>query len=118
MEEAEKLCERLVVINQGQILASGAPRDLVAARVSRFVLEVRDAGDLPLRATGNGVSAITRNNAHFYFAAAAENLAPLMNDYEGLRRIIRVSNLEDVFVHLISDNEENRSPVESEMEVS
>jgi lipooligosaccharide transport system ATP-binding protein len=109
MEEAEKLCERLVVIDHGTILASGAPRDLVAARVARFVLEVRDAGDLPLRATVNGVSAMTRNNAHFYFAAAAETLAPLMKDYEGRRRMIRLSNLEDVFLQLVSDNEDNRS---------
>jgi len=109
MEEAEKLCERLVVIDQGQILASGAPRDLVAARVSRFVLEVRDAGDLQLRATENGVNALTRNNAHFYFAADAATLAPLMKDYEGRRRMIRLSNLEDVFLQLVSDNEETRS---------
>jgi lipooligosaccharide transport system ATP-binding protein len=109
MEEAEKLCERLVVIDHGTILASGAPRELVAASVSRFVLEVRDAGDLPLRATANGVSALTRNNAHFYFAAEAETLAPLMKDYEGRRRMIRLSNLEDVFLQLVTDNEETRS---------
>jgi lipooligosaccharide transport system ATP-binding protein len=109
MEEAEKLCERLVVIDSGTILASGTPRELVAARVSRFVLEVRDAGDLPLRATENGISALTRNNAHFYFAAEAETLAPLMKDYEGRRRMIRLSNLEDVFLQLVTDNEEKRS---------
>src|SRR5437899_5469196 len=36
MEEAEKLCERLVVIDRGQILATGAPRDLVLSKVSRY----------------------------------------------------------------------------------
>src|SRR5205085_11837393 len=49
MEEAEKLCERLVVIDRGQILATGTPRDLVLSKVSRYALEVRDVGDLPLR---------------------------------------------------------------------
>src|SRR5216117_1250352 len=105
MEEAEKLCERLVVIDRGQILATGAPRDLVLSKVSRYALEVRDVGDLPLHVTRNGVSAVARNNAHFYFAAEADTLTPLMKEYEGRRRMIRLSNLEDVFLQLVSDNE-------------
>ncbi len=107
MEEAEKLCERLVVMDHGKILASGTPRDLVLAQVSRFALEVRDAGDLPLRSTQNGIHGVTRNNAHFYFAADAEMLTPLMKEYEGRRRMIRLSNLEDVFLQLVTDNESN-----------
>jgi len=105
MEEAEKLCERLVVIDRGQILATGTPKDLVLSKVSRYALEVRDVGDLPLRTTRNGVAAIARNNAHFYFAADAETLTPLMKEYEGRRRMIRLSNLEDVFLQLVSANE-------------
>lgn len=109
MEEAEKLCERLVVIDQGKILAAGTPRELVAAKVSRYALEVRDVGDLPLHTTRAGVAAVTRNNAHYYFAADAEILTPLMKEYEGRRRMIRLSNLEDVFLQLISDSEESRA---------
>jgi len=105
MEEAEKLCERLVVIDHGQILATGTPKDLVLSKVSRYALEVREVGDLPLHTTRNGVAAIARNNAHFYFAAEAETLTPLMKEYEGRRRMIRLSNLEDVFLQLVSDNE-------------
>jgi len=105
MEEAEKLCERLVVIDRGRILATGTPRDLVLSRVSRYALEVRDVGDLSLHTTHNGISAVARNNAHFYFAADAEILTPLMKEYEGRRRMIRLSNLEDVFLQLIGDNE-------------
>jgi lipooligosaccharide transport system ATP-binding protein len=106
MEEAEKLCERLVVMDRGQILAAGTPRDLVLSKVSRYALEVRDVGDLPLHTSRNGVNAVARSGAHFYFAAEAEMLTPLMNEYEGRRRMIRLSNLEDVFLQLVSDNEE------------
>ena len=106
MEEAEKLCERLVVMDHGRILASGAPRDLVRSKVSHYALEVRDVGDLPLHQTGDGLSAVVRNNAHFYFAADAEMLTPLMKEYKGRRRMIRLSNLEDVFLQLVSDNHE------------
>ena len=105
MDEAEKLCERLVVIDRGKILAAGTPRDLVLSKVSRYALEVRDVGDLPLRSTSNGINAIARNSAHVYFAAEAELLTPLMKEYEGRRRMIRLSNLEDVFLQLVGDNE-------------
>src|SRR6266436_3907272 len=111
MEEAEKLCERLVVIDRGQILATGTPKDLVLSKVSRYALEVRDAGDLPLHTTRNGVAAIARNNAHFYFAADAETLTPLMKEYEGRRRMIRLSNLEDVFLQLVGDHESEQPAI-------
>lgn len=107
MEEAEKLCERLLVIDRGRILATGSPRDLVRAQVSRYALEVRDAGDLPLQPTSNEVSAVSRNNAHLYFATAPELLTPIMSTYEGRRRMIRPSNLEDVFLQLVANDEEN-----------
>ena len=106
MDEAEKLCERLVVIDHGKILASGTPRDLVLSKVSRYALEVRDVGDLRLRNTENGITAARRNNAHFYFAPEAEMLTSLMHDYDGRRRMIRLSNLEDVFLQLVSEESE------------
>src|SRR5882762_126777 len=106
MEEAEKLCERLVVMDRGNILAAGTPRELVLSKVSRYALEVRDVGDLALHSTHDGVAAVARNNAHFYFAADAETLTPIMKQYEGRRRMIRLSNLEDVFLQLVGDNEE------------
>ena len=52
-----------------------------------------------------------RINAHFYFAAEAELLTPIMKEYEGRRRMIRLSNLEDVFLQLVSENEESRGPI-------
>jgi lipooligosaccharide transport system ATP-binding protein len=41
MDEAEQLCDRLVVMDHGVIAAAGAPRQLIEAHVSREVLEVR-----------------------------------------------------------------------------
>jgi lipooligosaccharide transport system ATP-binding protein len=107
MEEAEKLCERLLVIDHGRILATGSPRQLVRAQVSRYALEVRDVGDLSLQATPDGINAIIRNNAHLYFAEGPEQLTAIMNTYEGRRRMIRPSNLEDVFLQLVGDSDES-----------
>lgn len=105
MEEAEKLCERLLVIDKGRILATGAPRELIHARVSRYALEVREPGRPLLSEISPAISAVERNGAHFYFAAAPELLTPLMKHYEGRRMLIRPSNLEDVFLQIIFDGE-------------
>jgi lipooligosaccharide transport system ATP-binding protein len=41
MDEAEQLCDRLVVMDQGRIVAEGAPRALIEAYTSREVIELR-----------------------------------------------------------------------------
>jgi lipooligosaccharide transport system ATP-binding protein len=106
MEEAEKLCERLLVIDQGRILASGTPLELVRQRVQSYVLEVRDVDSRPLVSVAPEISAITRGGAHLYFAPAPEALTPLIKAYEGHRLIVRPSNLEDVFLQLIETGED------------
>jgi lipooligosaccharide transport system ATP-binding protein len=110
MEEAEKLCERLLVIDKGRILITGAPRDLIRARVSSYALEVREAAPLslvPLPST-DAIRAVERGGAHFYFASGPELLTPLMKHYEGRRMLIRPSNLEDVFLDLVGNEESLR----------
>ncbi len=41
MDEAEQLCDRLVVMDGGRIVAQGTPQQLIAAHTSREVLELR-----------------------------------------------------------------------------
>jgi lipooligosaccharide transport system ATP-binding protein len=41
MDEAEQLCDRLVIMDRGRIVAEGSPRDLIARYVTREVVEVR-----------------------------------------------------------------------------
>lgn len=43
MEEAEQLCDRLVIMYQGHILKEGSPRQLVADEIGREVVEIRIA---------------------------------------------------------------------------
>ncbi len=45
MDEAEQLCDRLVVMDSGKIVAEGSPRELIEAHVTREVLELRFAPD-------------------------------------------------------------------------
>jgi lipooligosaccharide transport system ATP-binding protein len=43
MDEAEQLCDRLVVMDHGRIVAEGSPRELIATHATRDVLEIRFA---------------------------------------------------------------------------
>ncbi|MEJ7619159.1 MAG: ABC transporter ATP-binding protein [Pyrinomonadaceae bacterium] len=105
MEEAEKLCAQLLIMDHGHVLAAGTPRDLVRASVSKYALEVRDVALTPLRPPTAHISAAARNGAHFYFAENPELLTPIIKDYEGRQLFIRPSNLEDVFLQLIGEQE-------------
>src|SRR5688500_4385947 len=45
MDEAEQLCDRLVVMDKGKIAAEGSPSELIAAHSTREVVELRFAAD-------------------------------------------------------------------------
>ncbi|MBA2338814.1 MAG: ABC transporter ATP-binding protein [Pyrinomonadaceae bacterium] len=100
MDEAEKLCDRLLIINEGRIQIEGAPQELIRQRVARYALEVRETEDLKLDET-DGVRGVNRSGAHLYFADTPEQLAPLMKRYENRRMLLRPSNLEDVFLEFV-----------------
>jgi lipooligosaccharide transport system ATP-binding protein len=40
MEEASRLCDRLVIVDHGQILVEGSPADLILKHVVRSVIEI------------------------------------------------------------------------------
>ena len=44
MDEAEQLCDRLIVMDKGRIVAQGAPHELIERYVTREVLELRQIG--------------------------------------------------------------------------
>jgi lipooligosaccharide transport system ATP-binding protein len=102
MDEAEKLCDRLLIIDHGRILVSDTPRKLIARYALRFALEARGCNGHPLQAVPAVAEIIAerRGSTHYYFAPSAEQLAPLMSAYEGCETYLRPSNLEDVFLRL------------------
>ena len=57
MDEAERLCDRLVVMDKAKIVAEGSPRELIAKYSTREVLELRFPDDPPSRMADSGASA-------------------------------------------------------------
>lgn len=100
MDEAEKLCQRLILMSRGKIVAEGVPRELIEARVRRYALEIRQAQDVRLVRTGDEALAVQRGTTHIYFAENTQILAPLMNEYGSRPMLLRPSNLEDVFLQI------------------
>ena len=45
MDEAEQLCDRLIVVDRGRIMAEGSPADLIRAHSTREVVELRFGAD-------------------------------------------------------------------------
>ena len=104
MDEAERLCDRLVIMDGGHIVDEGSPSELVARHVTREVVEVRDAdldGVLHLvRANGERAEVVT-DRVLAYTDDGDALVAKLHAD--GLRPasvLVRRSTLEDVFLIL------------------
>jgi lipooligosaccharide transport system ATP-binding protein len=107
MEEAERLCDRLVIMDEGRIVTNGKPSDLVRNHVGREVLELRldegcDAdrlvGSLNGRIQGHDLSERT---LMLYAENAEAVLEQLDHDaYPTESALVRRATLEDVFLRL------------------
>ncbi len=106
MDEAEQLCDRLVVMDKGKIMAEGTPADLIARYSSREVVEVRFGSDknaqtAPLLADLGERLEILPDRILLYTSQGEEDLSRIVS--RGLRPItslVRRSSLEDVFLRL------------------
>ncbi|MET0716744.1 MAG: ABC transporter ATP-binding protein, partial [Mycetocola sp.] len=106
MDEAEQLCDRLVVIDKGTIMAEGSPASLIRRYSSREVLEVRFGSDrnaaASARLEGIGDRVEVLPDRILLYSDNGE--AALVRITElGLRPItslVRRSSLEDVFLRL------------------
>ncbi len=105
MDEAERLCDRLIVIDHGRKIAEGSPRELIATHIEPQVVEVYDeaAGALEAfvaaRRDSSARVEVSGETAFFYCRDPQPLLAALA-DASGLRYVHRASNLEDVFIKL------------------
>jgi lipooligosaccharide transport system ATP-binding protein len=107
MDEAEQLCDRLVIMDGGGIVAEGSPRELIDRYSTREVVELRFA--LPqeqqavlarLDGAGDRVENLA-DRVLIYTAHGDEALAQVTRDgIEPASVLVRRSTLEDVFLQL------------------
>jgi len=103
MEEAQRLCDRLAIMDHGKIIAEGAPATLIKEHIEPQVIEVYGAG-LNKWLDSCNVSATERverlgETAFIYLQNEAPLVAELCQQDE-LQFLHRRANLEDVFLKL------------------
>ncbi len=106
MDEAEQLCDRLVVMDKGRIVAEGSPRDLIEAHSTREVLELRFAAgtneaEAP-RVEGVGDRSEVLPDRILIYADDGEKALAMVHDRGAAPEsaLVRRSSLEDVFLRL------------------
>jgi lipooligosaccharide transport system ATP-binding protein len=103
MDEAERLCTRLLVLDHGRKIAEGRPRDLIKAYLEPEVVEVYGAGALslvnsPLNALAARVE--VSGETVFFYTHDAQALMLALGASPQLRTLHRPANLEDLFLKL------------------
>jgi lipooligosaccharide transport system ATP-binding protein len=103
MDEAERLCSRLLVLDHGKKIAEGKPRDLIAQHLEPDVVEVYGAGalalqDLPLAKLAARVE--VSGETLFFYTQDAKPLLEALQAHPQLRTLHRPANLEDLFLKL------------------
>ncbi len=103
MDEAERLCDRLLVLDHGKKMTEGTPRQLIADNLEPDVVEVYGAGalallDSPLKALAARTE--VSGETVFFYTQNSKSLLAALNDYPQLRTLHRPANLEDLFLKL------------------
>jgi lipooligosaccharide transport system ATP-binding protein len=103
MDEAERLCDRLCIMDAGKIIVEGSPRVLIDTLIEPVVVEVYGE-DIAGWAETTARPLVDRlemtGETAFCYAQSAEPLLASIGYQTGLRAMRRAANLEDVFIKL------------------
>lgn len=103
MEEAERLCDRVIIIDKGSVLAEGKPRDLIKEHIEDHVIEIQsdkiDEWYNKYR-TIPGQRMEIIGDALFCYCKDEKPLLQILKTYPELQYLHRNANLEDVFLKL------------------
>ena len=104
MDEAERLCSRLLVLDHGRKIAEGKPRNLIAEHLEPDVVEVYGHGAVPLAEAPELKALAARievsGETVFFYTQDARRLLDVLTQRGGLRTFHRPANLEDLFLKL------------------
>jgi lipooligosaccharide transport system ATP-binding protein len=103
MDEAERLCGRIILMDHGRVLADQTPQSLIRDSIEPHVLEVHgaeldrwlsalpEAGPIRRERVGESV---------FFYGERLDCLVDTLDHWRGLQYAYRPANLEDVFLKL------------------
>lgn len=103
MEEAQRLCDRVTIMDHGRLLDTGAPPALIRQHIEPQVVEVFGPGlEDWRREAGAGLAARSEQvgETMFYYAQDERALLDALSRQPELSFLHRPANLEDVFVKL------------------
>jgi lipooligosaccharide transport system ATP-binding protein len=108
MDEAEQLCDRLIVMDKGQIMAEGSPAELIKQYSSKEVLEVRFGSSRNQEVAeaikganiGDRIEELPDRILVYSEDGEAELKKIHEMGFEPLTSLVRRSSLEDVFLRL------------------
>ena len=102
MEEAERLCNRLAIMDRGRVIAEGSPRALIAAHIEPHVVEVYGEALEAWLAGARSLAPRTEKagDTVFLYAADPQPILASLHGRPGLSYLHRPATLEDVFLKL------------------
>ncbi|MCS6785922.1 MAG: ATP-binding cassette domain-containing protein [Thiobacillaceae bacterium] len=102
MEEAERLCDTISIIDHGRIIAAGSPRELIRRHIEPHVVEVygEGAADWASHARRLCRRCEQAGETLFCYTDDARPLTDALDRRAGVRYLHRPANLEDVFLKL------------------
>jgi lipooligosaccharide transport system ATP-binding protein len=102
MEEAERLCSRIAIMDRGRIIAEGPPRALIASHIEPQVVEVHGNGveQWMERARSLAPRVERAGETVFCYAADVEPVIGALRGQHELAYLHRPANLEDLFLKL------------------
>ncbi len=98
MDEAQRLCDRIVIIDGGRVLDEGTPDELIARHVKGHVYELPKPLPPALADGAAGPEREDIGDAVLFYVETPERIRPLLPD--GGAYLHRPANLEDVFLRL------------------
>jgi lipooligosaccharide transport system ATP-binding protein len=102
MDEAERLCDRLIVLDHGRKMAEGTPRGLIREHLESDVVEVYGDGAAATAQAHAGLAdrVETSGDTVFFYLREAKALLDALATNHGVRYLHRPANLEDLFLKL------------------
>lgn len=101
MEEAQRLCDHLLIIDQGKIIANGSPLDLIEQHVEAQVIEISQAAETLQQSLLNHDCRTARVGETLYcYTDHPQPLLDWLHEHKVTGFFARPANLEDVFLRL------------------